>query len=216
MTVIRKGKDALPKGGSGKFLQIPEGESVTFTALAGLDDLVSVDQHAFWDQNPAVIVPCVGTDCPACDIGNKSGFKAFLPVLTKEDGPKIYSFGISVLRQLEVLEEELGSLVGQVLKVKRHGSGLSTKYTVVAIGKKISIKDIELPDVIEAIGPTTREEIIKVMVDGGLIDAPKKRLGKPAPEAKSKSKAKPAKDADETEESESWDDDDSDTDWDEA
>lgn len=169
MSVIRKGKAAMPTGGNSKFLKTPEGEAVVFTVLAGLDELISIDQHAFWDSNPAVIVPCVGADCPACKLGNKPKFKAFLPVLTKEDGTKIYAFGIQVLRQLESLEEELGSLVGQVIKVKRYGTGLSTKYTVVAVGKKVATKGVDVPDVIEAIGPTTHDEVVAVMVEAGLV-----------------------------------------------
>jgi len=171
MTIIRTGRQALPNPPSGgKFLKIPE-DGVVVALLGGLDALVSIDQHVFWEVNPAPFVPCIGAGCPSCGLGNKPSFRAFLPVLAKEDGVKIFSFGITVLRQLEALEEELGSLEGQVIKVRRHGNGLSTKYTVIPVGKKPSTKGVEIPDIVAAIGPPDKESIVRVLVEAGVLPA---------------------------------------------
>jgi hypothetical protein len=224
-SVIRRGKDALPRVGESKFLKIPEGEAVVIVPLTGLDDLISVDQHAFWDITPGVLVPCTGGNCPACSLGNKPSFRAFLPVMTRENGAKIFSFGISVLTQLESLEEELGSLTGQVIKVRRRGSGLSTKYTVVAVGKKVSVKGVEAPDIITAIGPTDSYGVRRVLADAGLLDPdePKtKRTSKvsaktqAAQESEPESESAPETESEKDDEEESgWDDDaETDTSWD--
>lgn len=191
-TIIRKGKKAIPAASSGKFLKIPEGEAVTVTILAGLEDLISVDQHAFWEINPVVIVPCIGEGCPACALGNKPKFKAFLPVLTKDEGPKIWPFGIMVLRQLESIEEETGTLAGQVVKIKKYGVGLATKYTVVALGRKVAIRDIEKPDIVEAIGPIDADGIREKLFEAGLIDDFDAEPISPAVVKKAAAKAAPA------------------------
>jgi len=216
-SVIRKGKDALPQSGESRFLKVPEGEAVTIVPLTGLDNLISIDQHAFWDITPGVLVPCTGNGCPACALGNKPSFRAFLPVMTKENGTKIFSFGISVLRQLESLEEELGSLAGQAIKVRRHGSGLATKYTVIAVGKKVPTKDVEVPDIIAAIGPTDNEGIERVLVDAGLLDPDEKKTkhARKIP-VEVKTPAEPELEKDDEEES-GWDDgDETDISWDKA
>lgn len=168
-TIFRKGKEAIGGGpGAGKFIKIKDGDSVVFAPLTNLDEMISVDQHEFWDVQPAVIVPCIQKGCPACETGNEARFKAFLAVMTKEDGSKIFAFGRKVERQLEELEAELGSLKGKVLKVRRNGSGMSTSYTVIATGKTMNVSDAEVPDIISTLGPTTREEIKALLENRGV------------------------------------------------
>jgi ribosomal protein L12E/L44/L45/RPP1/RPP2 len=172
-------------------LKVSEEDAAVIAPMVNLDDLISLDQHEFWDTNPAVIFPCIGDGCPGCELGNEAKFKAFLPVMTKDGDPKIYAFGISVERQLVELEDELGGIRGKVMKVKRTGTGMKTKYMVVALGKSIKIDDTTAPDVIKAIGEPTRESIIKMLVDAGVVDADDARFVEPV--KKPVRAAKPAK-----------------------
>lgn len=163
-SVFRKGADAAPSGGgegSSKFVKVPEGESISVVPLVNLDDLVSIDQHEFWDINPALLFPCIGAGCPACAAGNKPKYKAFLPVLANGDAttPKIYAFGISVERQLETVAEEVGGIQGLVLKIRRTGSGFSTRYSVVPTGKKVKVDGIDAPRVEDEINVLSADEI---------------------------------------------------------
>lgn len=179
-SVFRKGAEAAPSGGGegGKFLKVPEGESISVVPLVNLDDLVSIDQHEFWDINPALLFPCIGAGCPACEAGNKPKYKAFLPVLANGDSttPKIYAFGISVERQLETIAEEVGEIQGLVLKIRRTGSGFNTRYSVVPTGKKVKIDGITAPRPEDEINVLSSEEI------ANKISAVK--LGSKAPAAK--------------------------------
>ena len=172
-SVFKKGKSAVGAPGSGRFIKINPDESVLFAPMTGLDEMISCDQHEFWDITPAVIVPCLGKGCPACATGNEARFKAFLPVLTKEEGVKIYSFGIRMFRQLEELEAELGSLKGKVIKVKRSGSGMSTQYFPLSTGKTMDVSKAEQIDLIEHLGPSDADEIRKLLIDRGVTDVPR-------------------------------------------
>lgn len=162
-SVFRKGAEAAPSGGgeASKFIKVPEGESVSIVPLVNLDDLVSIDQHEFWDINPALLFPCIGSGCPACAAGNKPKYKAFLPVLANGDSttPKLYAFGISVERQLETIAEEVGEIQGLVIKVRRTGSGFNTRYSVVPTGKKVKIDGVEAPRAEEEITVLSADEI---------------------------------------------------------
>lgn len=169
-TIFRKGKVASKEGGSSQFMKISDGDAIVFAPLVGMEDMISVDQHEFWDINPAVIVPCIGRGCPACKIGNEAKFKAFLPVVDREGNVKIYAFGLSVERQLEALEEEVGSIKGRLIKVKRTGTGLKTKYTAIGLGKSTDVSDYELPDIISQLGPTEAPEVERLLIDNGLLD----------------------------------------------
>lgn len=188
--VFKKGKSAAPATkGSGKFVKVSEDESLAIVPLVELDELTSVDQHEFWDVNPAVLFPCIGEGCPACEAGNKPKYKAFLPVMSTDGESKIFAFGISIERQIEEISEETGGIKGMVLKIRRSGSGFSTRYTVVATGKKVKAEITPLAPEHE-ITVLTAEEI------RGKMDA--MRLGssdssdeKPAAKKKSARKAEP-------------------------
>lgn len=178
--VFKKGKAAAPMAkGSGKFVKVSEDESLAVVPLVELDELVSVDQHEFWDVNPAVLFPCVGEGCPACAAGNKPKYKAFLPIMTPDGESKIFAFGISIERQIEEISEETGGIKGSVLKVRRTGSGFSTRYTVIPTGKKVKT------DTVEPVNPEHEISVLSIDEIRNKMDA--MRLGtsdKPSKKAK--------------------------------
>lgn len=205
-SVFRKGADAAPQGGGPtNFLKVTEEEPAVFAPLVTLDELVSIDQHEFWETNPAVLFPCIGDGCPACAAGHKPKYKAFLPVVTPAGESKIFAFSISIERQIESIAEEVGSLVGVVLKVKRTGSGLRTKYTVISTGKRVKtagVTPIDIESEIEVLsGPqiTERLEAIGFIDSSSDEEEPAKPAAKPARKAAGKTPA-----AEATEES-GWD-----------
>ena len=171
-STFRKGvKEAIETvKGEGRFLTVKADEAVTFASLIDLDNLLSADMHQFWDNNPAVIFPCLGgDDCPGCKLGNDPGFKAYLPVVTREGDVKIFPMGISIVRQLDEYQAEVDTIIGKVIKIRRTGSGLKTRYTVVPLGKDLDVDKYEIPDVEEALEPTTRKGIVELMEKRGLI-----------------------------------------------
>lgn len=167
---FKTGLDAISERSSGtsKFMSIEADSAVTIAPLTGTEDMLSAEMHEFWDINPFVSMPCLGKDCPSCKLGNKSKFKAFLQVVTQDKSVKIFPFGISVARQIEELDEALDSVKGQVIRIKRNGSGLKTRYVVTALGKKIDVDEIEGFDLEVELGPIALEDQIQMLVDRGL------------------------------------------------
>lgn len=201
---FRKGKldaSAGGEGGGGQFIKIAADNAVVVAPLVSLDDMISCDQHEFWDINPAIIVPCIGKGCPACETSVDARFKAFLPVLTKDEGVKIFSFGIRVYRQLAELETEIGSLKGKVIKIKRTGEGLKTQYMIIPTGKTMKVEDQEVPDIESMLGPTTKAEIRAKLEAAGLLNVKSDVDEEENPKVKSKA-SKPAETS--TDDDEQW------------
>jgi hypothetical protein len=173
--LFKKGVDSLASGalGGGRtdYVKVKPGESVIFTPLVELDDLISVDSHGFWSIEPAVIVPCTHDSCPACELGNTPRYRAYMPVYTNTGDVQTLSTGISVIKQLIAIEPELdNNIVGKVFKLTRTGSGLSTRWMIMPLGKSIEIPDdLEIPTVKDMIGATTREEVVEALQKGGLV-----------------------------------------------
>jgi len=225
-SVIRKGSKAISdvSAGAGDFVKISDGDAVDMASLLDLEDMLSVDQHALWlEGGNSPMFPCIGKDCPGCELGNQPRFRAFLPVYLVKEGNmvKIFSFGISIARALEELDEEFGGLGGNIFRVKRKGAGLNTTYTVVALGKKIKVNDDDLPDDIEEkIGPTTRKTILALLTETGAVEdlvedddddeEEEEKEKEPVKKKKKKKKAAPKKEEEEEEEEEEddedWDD----------
>lgn len=176
--VFQQGRVTSAPSGGAKFVKIEDGKPVDLVLLAGTAKMISFNQHAFWrDEGNSPIFPCIVDGCPGCERGDRPKFKAVLPVIVlggDSKDPTIWSFGISVARMLQDMEEATGSdLAGQSVRVKRTGTGLKTKYTVVSLGKKYNISKhkVDFDEIMSQLGPTTREEII-ALLDGESSDEP--------------------------------------------
>ena len=198
---FKKGRAVGRKSGGGsQFIGLKDGESVTFAPLVGLDEMVHADMHEYWDIRPAIFHPCIGKDCPGEAAGNEPRFKGYLPVMKKDGEVLVFPFTISVYNQLEELEDEIdGTLQGYVIKFSRRGSGFSTKYSVLGVGKRIEVDGVEAPDFISQLGPQTREEIL------ALLEANDVELVGPDKKASAKPKEATADKLSDTDEDDDWD-----------
>lgn len=172
-SVGRKATKKASGGGSGLFLSIKADNNYEVVPMVGLDQMVHAQMHEYWDIRPAVFHPCIGKDCPGCLAGNDPRFKGYLPVIVKgESEPKVYAFTVSVYKQLEEIEDlqEDGTLAGKVLKIKRSGSGLKTRYTIMPTGKTVDINEVEVPDFIRFLGPTEVEGITSLLREAGAVE----------------------------------------------
>lgn len=158
--IFRKGARAAG-GETSVFVKVKADEPVSFVPLVPLDEMTSIDQHEFWDTNPALIFPCIGSKvCPACKAGNKPKYKGFLPVMLRDEAePKILAFGITVERQIGSIAEEIGDITGQVFRLKKTGTGMTTKYTIVPTGKKVDVSKVEIINPEDHIMVLDQEEI---------------------------------------------------------
>lgn len=167
-----KGKEVLKSGSRTAgimFISLKDGDAITVAPLVGMDEMISAHMHEYWDIRPAIYHPCIGSaDCPSCHAGHDARFKAYIPVVTSDGDIKILPMGIKVSEQLVDIEEEIGGdLTGHVLKIRRNGSGLKTRYVVRAIGKTVDVEDYDQPDFLPALGPTSKKEIVKLLREAG-------------------------------------------------
>lgn len=198
-SAIRRGMGVLkdrPAGGGGSFVSVSDGEQVELVPMVDMDDMVSYDQHAIWlDAGNSPIFACIdgtGEQCPGCQMGEKPRFRAFLPVLTQE-GPKIWAFGITMARQLSEIDDAVDGIAGKVMRLRRTGSGINTRYTVITTGKERDVSAAAPLDVEENLGPTDRMGILELLNRAGIdLSAVasktevKKLGGKPEPEPEPK------------------------------
>jgi hypothetical protein len=159
--LFRKGARAAGEVAASVFVRLKADEPVTLAPMVPLEEMTSIDQHEFWDTNPALIFPCLGAkDCPACKSGNKPKYKGFLPVMVRDEAePKLLAFGITVERQFATIAEEIGDITGHVFRVKKTGTGMTTKYTVVALGKTLDVSKMTPIDPEEHITVYDADEI---------------------------------------------------------
>lgn len=162
-------KPSTGGGNSGGWWGPKADEIHEVTLLASDAEIVSVDQCTIWDINPAPSWVYCGSDDPSHDLGIKPGYRAFIPVLVKgdeEQKPRIWSMPISAHRALCDIAE-MQDLKGLVVKVKKTGQSIKTKYTIVSTARVVNIKKVEdIPssdDIISRLGPETREEIIAMI-----------------------------------------------------
>lgn len=176
MSIIRKGVDNVFSGG-GKpsvFLTLKDGDSVSVAILGGLEEVLSVDEHSWWDYTPAPHLVCLGSvaECPSCQLGHKARTKSYLPVVTQDGEAKFLIAGAQIINALKELENEVGNLNGVVIRVKRNGSGLMTKYVTMGTGKQVDVSKFSVPDLEPALGPLTWdeqvEELAKIVDVSGL------------------------------------------------
>lgn len=187
---IKKGKEAVTNAGGGQnWVKLPVGEPVKIIPLTTLDDMISFEQHSIWiDAGNSPIFPCTQeADCPGCMIGDTPRTRGLLNVLQKnEEGQnvvRVWAMGMSIMKQLVDIEESLEgdqTIVGVVLSVKRTGSQLNTKYSVVPTTStaKSLPPTSEHHDLMKLVGETDRDKVVEMLIEAGKWKKPK---GKSAP-----------------------------------
>jgi hypothetical protein len=172
--------------GGGKFLKLESGKPREIIPLTGVEppdgeepngsnSIISFNQYAIWKDNlpdgvRSPVFPAIGGKSdPGAMLGLEPRFKGFMLVIEKGgEDELVWPFTVSVFKQLCELESTLGeSIKGMILKVSRTGEGLKTKYRVVATGKRVAINGEPETDLMEHVGPTTREEIVEMLEAAG-------------------------------------------------
>lgn len=172
--LVRFGGAPKPRsdGSARIFLALEKDKPIDIKILVSADQIPSVDQCALWNVfNPSPIWVYIGEDDPGNELGVRPQYRAFVPVSIKDEKgawiPKLWSIPLGVHRQISEMSDMLGNLKGQLLRVKRTGSGLTSAYTIVSLGKRLKIEE-PIPtqeQIIEYLGPYTREEIIKRILE---------------------------------------------------
>ncbi len=186
---LKHGVDPRKGNGDGKgnWLKFEPGQAIDVVALVEVEDIIACEQCAIWmkDGNSPVWV-YTGPEDPSHDLGIARSYRAFLPVIELIDGKvgetKIWGMGRTAHIALMDITEAGSELKGMELRIKRTGSGLATRYSVVPRGKRRDVSRIEEVDVIATLGPITpegvRELITKKLGEESYEDVIEKYKGK--------------------------------------
>lgn len=161
---IKKGYDprtesANGSGNNGEWLTIKANESVDVVVLVDKNDIIKADQCAIWleDGNSPVWV-YTGESDPSHALKIEKRYRAYLPVLVGDE-PKVWSMGKQSHAMILEIADASGTLKGTVLRIKRTGERLNTKYTIVPMGKRKDVSHVDEVDVISMLGPLDTDEI---------------------------------------------------------
>lgn len=185
---VRAGSAGLDiaRGGGGQFLRFEAGKPVEVVMLHGVEppagedpsgsnSIISFNQYAIWlDDLPegvkSPVFPALGGKSdPGAMLGLEPRFKGLAIVMEKDgEDEKIWAFTVSIFKQLVEIEAAMGeSLRGKVLRVTRTGEGLKTKYRITPTTKSVDIEGEPETNLLDHVGPTTREAIIEMLEAAG-------------------------------------------------
>ena len=108
----------------GEFLKWDDKETIELTVTS--EEPESFFTHFIKNQG----YPCGGDDCQWCVRGEKPSLRWRVSVLV-EGEEETWNMSNQVCDQLESIAEMMGALKGLNLRVRRSGTGLQTRYTIV-------------------------------------------------------------------------------------
>lgn len=187
---LKSGENGLASLSGGAFIKLEAGKPVSVIMLTGVNapkgeeangknSIISFNQYAIWmeqDELPegarSPVFPALGGKSdPGVMLGLDARFRALalVKVVGEEDGDeKILGIGASLFKQLVEIEQAMGeSLKGAIIRINRTGSGLTTKYTATASGKRVTIQGEPELDLTEHVGPTSRDAIVEMLSAAG-------------------------------------------------
>lgn len=163
---IKKGGDPRKdSSGGGNWLKLESGQMADVVALVGIDDIIACEQCAIWlDEGNSPVWVYTGPEDPSHDLKVDRRYRAYLPVLAILGNEiQVWSMGKSSHMQLLDIADAGGDLKGMELRIKRTGSGLATRYSIVPKGMRRDVDDIEEVDVIAMLGPITPDEVKEML-----------------------------------------------------
>jgi len=163
---LKKGYDPRKASSSGgMYFKLDAGEQADVVILSGADEILSCEQCAIWlDEGNSPVWVYTGGDDPSNALGLPRAYRAYVAIV--HDGePKVWSLSKTVHNALLEISDAGALEAGVVVRVKRTGTGLKTRYSIVPRGKTKDVSKIEMPDIIESLGPITSEGVWEMMVD---------------------------------------------------
>lgn len=165
---VKTGSDPRSEANNkSSWLRIDPNTQTDVVALVDADEIVSCEQCAIWleDGNSPVWV-YTGPEDPSHELKLDRRYRAYLPILvtdTKE--VQVWSMGKAAHSMLLDIADATGELKGLELRIKRTGSGLATRYSIVSRGKRHKVDSIEEVDVISMLGPLTPDEVKAMLAE---------------------------------------------------
>lgn len=161
--VVRSGVDPRKDGKNGQWLKLESNQYVDAAILVDADDILVTDQCAIWlDDGNSPVWVYTGPDDPYHDfVGVEKRYRAYLPlIITSAEGQgevRVWSMGKQAHGQLLDMVDAGAELQGMEIRIKRTGSNINTRYSIVQRGKRVDTSKIPEVDVLGMLGPLTSE-----------------------------------------------------------
>lgn len=176
---LRKGRSGLPSS-TGSYISLNDGESINIAFIGDTDDFISFDQWQLWiDGGNSPMLCNLQAKWDPCTIcqreKDKPKYRAMSLVLVENvDGEleeKVFAFGSSMFKMLIDIEDAVGGLHGRVVRIKRTGTGLKTRYSATFTGEiEDAVPEVDETEksLIEYAGPLDPYDQIEILKEAGL------------------------------------------------
>lgn len=171
---IGKGLSAIQDhiSNANEMFKLKNNESKEIRFVTSVDEIISVWEHTIQTNGKWDTFTCLGKDqCPACAVGEKASFKAYVLLLDRSDNKvKHFKFGKKVAVQIIQMVEEYGDITKRDFKIHRSGEKFDTTYQFFPRDPKpLDVKLETLPDLTDIVKPLS-VEAIKLKINSVAID----------------------------------------------
>ncbi len=162
---LKTGYDPRKESSGGLYFKLDAGEQADIIILSGADEILSCEQCAIWlDEGNSPVWVYTGGDDPSNALGLPRSYRAYIGIVHDSEA-KVWSLSKTVHNALLEISDAGALEPGAMVRVKRTGTGLKTRYSIVPRGKSKDISKVDMPDIIESLGPVTSEGVWEMMVD---------------------------------------------------
>jgi hypothetical protein len=157
---VRSGVDPRKDAANGQWLKLEANQYVDAAILVDVEDILACEQCAIWmDDGSSPVWVYTGPDDPSHDLKVEKRYRAFLPLLV-ENETRVWSMGKGAHMQLlEIADASLSGTKGVMVRIKRTGSGIQTRYSITPRGMVKDVSKVEEVDVLSMLGPLTPEGV---------------------------------------------------------
>lgn len=169
-SLVNVGGDPRKDGGANgtPWFKIDPGQAIDIVPLVEADEILSCEQCAIWltDGGKSPVWVYIGSDDPSHELTVQRRYRAFMPVMVlPEKEVQVLAMGKGLHGQILDAADGIVNIKGADMRLKRVGSGLQTRYSIVPKGTRTDIKRVPEVDVVSMLGPMDREGIEKLIVD---------------------------------------------------
>jgi len=148
-----------------QYFKLKSGESRLIRFITPIDNIVSIFEHSEQLGGGWKTIPCLGKDCPLCEVGQRPSLKSYMLVIDREDDTvKIFKASKTVAQQLISLVQEYGDITKRDFKVYRQGEKINTSYQFFPKDPSpVDLTKYDIPNIEDVIKVYTKEEIENLM-----------------------------------------------------
>lgn len=163
--------------GPNMWMRLMPNQSADIVILVEIEDIITVEQCAIWiegggdDGVKSPVWTYTGPNDPMHELNEvKKSYRAFLPCV--ENGEvKVLPMGKMLHGALLDIADAAGSIAGMQVRVKRTGSGLNTRYSLVQTGKRMDVSKYDEVDVVALLGPLTPDGVRELIAQRLQLDS---------------------------------------------